>query len=218
MKIIGLTKKSKDYPDAYHRLTALQKALYRLCEKEFENAKQRIQAATEVLKVRERTINKSKVARLAAKELNKKKLNHSHMSKSNCPFLFNSIKSWNARLEAEYKISPACMNAASKQPTKDELKAEIKALKKPLKSIGHDVYDYYVKSCLLAAESELKSMVDKLEKDNSVLREKLVNTQLQNETFIKQLADDEGQKLKIKRLEKEVIELKAILSKNSIDY
>lgn len=220
MALIGLTKKKKQYPPEYETLTDIQQTLYRVCESEFEKAKKLIQTATNIseLKKRDRTINKSEVTRIAAKELKKDNLNHSHMSESNCKFLFNSIQRWNAVLEAEYKLSNVYKNARAQEPTKQELKEKLKNSQKHLKVITREVYDYYVKSSMLDSKSELTTEVERLTTENQKLTKQLVNSEVTRETLVRQLAQAADADLEARRLKKEVLRLQIILKKNGIEF
>lgn len=220
MALVGLTKKKKEFPPEYESMTDIQQTLYRVCEREFEKANTLIQTATKAssLKKRDRTINKSAVTRIAAQELDKNNLTHSHMSEPNCKFLFDSIQRWNLMLEAEYRLSNVYKNTQAQEPTKADLRAKLKDSKKHLKDITREVYDYYVKSSMLDSKSELVIQVEKQKEANNKLIEKLVNSEATRETLVSQLAQSADAELDTRRLNKEVLRLQSILKENSIKF
>ncbi|MEZ8310037.1 hypothetical protein AB6C57_15215 [Vibrio splendidus] len=211
MKLVGLTKKKKEYPSAYYELSELQQVIYRVCEGEYEKAKVHIDTATSLLKVRERTINKSEVARVAGGKLGRANLNHSHMSKENCPFLFSSINAWNAKLKAHFELSSYVLNSKAHQPTKEELKAKLGKAKKAQKELGREVLDYYTNSVVIQSEAVLKAKVAKLERENDDLSKKLVDVSASRDELLKQIAEQGESELVIKRLRKEIMNLQGQL-------
>ncbi|MCG9618565.1 MULTISPECIES: hypothetical protein [Vibrio] len=211
MKLVGLSKKKKEYPSAYYELSELQQVIYRVCEDEYEKAKVRIDNATSLLKVRERTINKSEVARIAGEKLGRANLNHSHMSKENCLFLFSSINAWNAKLKAHFELSSYVLNSKARQPTKEELKAELGKAKKAKKEFGREVLDYYTNAVLIQSEAVLKTKVAKLERENEDLNKKLVDVTASRDELLKQIAEQGESELAIKRLRKEILNLQGQL-------
>lgn len=211
MKLVGLSKKKKEYPSAYYELSELQQVIYRVCEDEYEKAKVRINNATSLLKVRERTINKSEVARIAGEKLGRANLNHSHMSKENCLFLFSSVNAWNAKLKAHFELSSYVLNSKARQPTKEELKAELGKAKKAKKEFGREVLDYYTNAVLIQSEAVLKTKVAKLERENEDLNKKLVDVTASRDELLKQIAEQGESELAIKRLRKEILNLQGQL-------
>ncbi|MEZ9365853.1 hypothetical protein AB4167_15110 [Vibrio sp. 10N.286.49.E11] len=224
--LIGLDKSKKKHPIEFEKLTDLQKIFYEVCEMEFIMIKNKIKTSEKTLPIRQRTINKSSVCRKVKENLNREHdLNHSNMSRQNCPFLYNSIKTWNEKLKSEHELSRAKANEISRELTKDDLKDLVAQYEKEQIEIGRDFFNYIKASSLVESESELQVKLDQLTQKTNRQAKELVHLKKTNESIVTQLAGREQDTNKILSLKgelidlkKKVIKLQTLLATNNIDY
>ncbi|OZS43039.1 hypothetical protein [Photobacterium sanguinicancri] len=217
--LVGLTKKKKEHPSEYYKLTDLQKAFYEVCEAQYDVLLEHIKATKKPLPVRKRQINKSEVCRLVKQKLEwESDLNHSHMSNQNCPFLFESIQKWNDKLQRAHNLSKAKANSDARAVTKEDLEHQLQTYKSNQVDLGREFLDYIKDSCLLDGEIELRSKVDKLTRQVNRLTKERVHLKDQNDSIIGQLADRAKDQAKLKQLKLKVIKLQNLLSENGIDF
>ncbi|MEZ8282119.1 hypothetical protein AB6C51_17960 [Vibrio splendidus] len=147
------------------------------------------------------------------------------MSRQNCPFLYNSIKTWNEKLKSEHELSRAKANEISRELTKDDLKGLVAQYEKKQIEIGRDFFNYIKESSLVESESELQVKLDQLTQKTNRQAKELVHLKKTNESIVTQLAGREQDTNKILSLKgelidlkKKVIKLQTLLATNNIDY
>ncbi len=219
MFIDELQMKPRRYPEGYHRLTNIQQTLYRVCADEFDRLCNEIDEAKQVLPIRQRTLNKSHIAREAAQLLGHKKLQHSHMSQSNCLFLFDAINAWNQALTARFEGSHAYLTSQAKQPTKADLKKQIEELEDSQVEFCRKAFDAMVESSLLESKSEQVLEIQRLKSENYELTKLTVHQKDTIETLFKELAafSDPKQSQTANQLNKALIKLRTALVEQGIN-
>lgn len=213
--IVGLKLKKVSKESEYYELSDIQKKFYDEAEKEFEIVKERIQKAknkSDLAKVRDRSINKSEVARSVSKYFGRE-LNHSHMSKQNCSYLYEKIRQWNLKLQAFFDSSDL---VPLTHKSKEELKKEVGHLNDVIASEQREVninrIEFIASALLLPEQAEMKNKIARLETENRILNEKLASLETQRLSLLEQLTSD----VEIQRVKQQNIRLRTLLEGHGI--
>lgn len=213
----GLKLKRKEKEPEYYNLGEMQRLFYDEAELEFEEAKIKIANATkksQLSKITERTIVKSRVAEKLSNKLSKN-INHSTASKENCNFLFDRINRWNKQLKAQYVASSY---SAESFKTKDEIKIDLKRTENKFNKQQTEIdiaeLEFMADALLLPAQSELKNKIARLENENHKLHIKVATLESQREQYLKQLSNE----LEVQKIKQENIKLRTLLGKIGVDY
>lgn len=213
--IVGLKLKKVSKESEYYELSDIQKKFYDEAEKEFEIVKERIQKAknkSDLAKVRDRSINKSEVARRVSKYFGRN-LNHSHMSKQNCSYLYEKIGQWNLKLQAFFDSSDLVSLA---HKSKEELKKEVGHLNGVIASEQRELsikrIEFIANALLLPEQAEMKNKIARLETENRILNEKLANLEIQRLGLLEQLTSE----VEIQRVKQQNIRLRTLLEDHGI--
>lgn len=214
---IGFKEKVELREAGYNALTEIQQMLYDEAQKEFEESKQRIDNAkkkADLKMVKERTIVVDRLARKVSILLGKP-INHSHVSKQNCLFLFQRIKRWNSKLIALYEASEF---ASKPSKTKDEIKKELAEAKAAALQKQREVdvaeLNALVDALLLPAQAEMKNQIALLKNENQKLHEKIAELESQREMFLEQVVSD----LETQKIKQDNIRLRTLLAKHDINF
>lgn len=196
---VKVTKNNIDtFSDGYKTLSEQQKCLFRHALCIFEEKVQNIRSAKKPLKPDARKVSMPKVCAKAAEELNKNKINHSAMSKKNCPTLYSFISKLNEVLLSEHNLSTAYKSSKSKKLNMRELENMVDNYKERDEDFGRLFLKEIIDLSILDGESELRNKITNLTKKNSRLER--LNASLENRTndIVTQLADAEEMQEKLK--------------------